>query len=89
MNRIKLYENELRKAGYILNASTKDYALWINIDFEKENPEDIIDREDTIVIKLIYPSTIEIKSWKYVYRDPYFIGEVNPDKIIEILNTIK
>lgn len=89
MDRIKLYENEFRKAGYILSASTKDYTLWTNINFEQENPEDIINREDTIVIKLTYPNTVEIKSWKYVYKDPYFIGEVNPDKIVEILNTIK
>ena len=40
-------------------------------------------------MKLLNTNTIEIKSWKYVYRDPYFIGKINPDKITEILNTIK
>jgi hypothetical protein len=86
---IELYGNELQKVGYNLNAYTKESALWVNIDFIKEDAEDIINREDTIVIKLTYPNTVEIKSWKYVYKDPYFIGEVSPDKIVEILNTIK
>jgi hypothetical protein len=34
---IELYGNELQKVGYNLNAYTKEYALWVNIDFIKED----------------------------------------------------